>query len=253
VAGGEQNTAGGTTNADEVAGSGSGHDAVVADEELLHAVCGTNLCNDLSDLRVVVTAITTDNEGCALGAFGDGVEDGGHKVLGVVGLLEDLDLLTKTGAVGETCQQIVWLIDWEVKEVSDLRSGLLVLERLGLDCLDAHDCNGMCVCLGGVRRVKKSEDVGCRRCWKARLLPWADQQRVAAKVSPRWGSQRLRRGFSVGLTPKPHQLSSAKLELLRHRYLMSRISFNYHHYNEARAKELAEIRMFSPVNQVMVR
>jgi hypothetical protein len=32
-------------------------------------------------------------------AFGDGVEDGGNEVLGVVGLLEDLDLLAKTGAV----------------------------------------------------------------------------------------------------------------------------------------------------------
>jgi hypothetical protein len=99
VAGGEQDTTSGIADANQVAGSGSGHDAVVADEELLHAVRGTNLCNDLSDLRVVVATISTNDEGCALGTFGNGVEDGGNEVLGVVGLLENLDLLAEAGAV----------------------------------------------------------------------------------------------------------------------------------------------------------
>lgn len=35
----------------------------------------------------------------------------------------------------------------------DLRSRLLVLEGLGLDSLDAHDCSNMCVCV-------KREDEG---------------------------------------------------------------------------------------------
>jgi hypothetical protein len=82
-----------------MAGGGGGHDAVLADQELLNAVCGTDLCNDLSDLGVVVAAITANDERGALCTFGNGVEDGGNEVLGVVGLLEDLDLLAKTGAV----------------------------------------------------------------------------------------------------------------------------------------------------------
>jgi hypothetical protein len=82
-----------------VAGGRGGHDAVLADQELFDAVRGTDLCNDLSDLGVVVAAITANDERGALGTFGDGVEDGGNEVLGVVGLLEDLDLLAKTGAV----------------------------------------------------------------------------------------------------------------------------------------------------------
>lgn len=103
MAGGEQDTTSGLADADEVAGGGSGHDAVLADEELLHAVRGTDLCNDLSDLRVVVAAITANNEGSTLSTFGDRGEDGGNEVLGVVGLLEDLDLLAEAGAEGEMC------------------------------------------------------------------------------------------------------------------------------------------------------
>jgi hypothetical protein len=100
VAGGEQDTASGIADTDEVAGGRSGHDTILADEELLHAICGTDLCDDLGNLGVVITAITTDNERCALSTFGNGVEDGGNEVLGVVGLLEDLDLLAEAGAVG---------------------------------------------------------------------------------------------------------------------------------------------------------
>jgi hypothetical protein len=81
-----------------VAGGRGGHYAVLADQELLDAVCGTDLCNDLGDLGVVVAAIT----------FGDGVEDGGNEVLGVVGLLEDLDLLAKTGAVRAWVSRCLW-------------------------------------------------------------------------------------------------------------------------------------------------
>ena len=147
--GSEQDTASGLADADEVAGGRSGHDAVLADEELLHAICGTDLCNDLGDLGVVEAAITTDDEGGALSTLGDGVEDGGNEVLGVVGLLEDLDLLAEAGAVREggvsrlfgTVGGVMGGVWWGI----DLRSRLLVLEGLGLDSLDAHDCNAMCV------------------------------------------------------------------------------------------------------------
>jgi hypothetical protein len=167
-----------------VAGGRGGHDAVLADQELLDAVCGTDLCNDLGDLGVVVAAITANDERGALGTFGDGVEDGGNEVLGVVGLLEDLDLLAKTGAVRGLVSRcllsdsllIAALVGSSSQASSDrllcvansigtahssyrffpkpnravkegyLRARLLVLEGLGLDGADAHDCD----CVRGV-------------------------------------------------------------------------------------------------------
>jgi hypothetical protein len=53
----------------------------------------------LRDLRIPVPAIAADDEEGTLGTFWDGEDDGGNEVLGVVGLLEDFDLLTKTRAV----------------------------------------------------------------------------------------------------------------------------------------------------------
>jgi hypothetical protein len=45
-----------------MAGSWSGEDTVVTDEELLDTVGGTNLGNELDHFRVVVAAIATDDE-----------------------------------------------------------------------------------------------------------------------------------------------------------------------------------------------
>lgn len=101
VAGGEQDTAGSVADTNDIAGSGSAENAILADNELLDAVRSSDLSDQLNDLRVPVSAITTNDEGAALNAFGDGKEDGSHESLAVVGLLEDLDLLTKTGAMGQ--------------------------------------------------------------------------------------------------------------------------------------------------------
>lgn len=73
--------------------------AILPNQQLLDAVRGTNLGNDLDNLGVVVAAVTADDEEGVLGALGDGVQDGRDKVLGVVGLLEDGDFLAETGAV----------------------------------------------------------------------------------------------------------------------------------------------------------
>lgn len=48
--------------ADDMAGGGCGQNAVLADEELLDAVCGTNLGNNLDDLRVPETAVTANDK-----------------------------------------------------------------------------------------------------------------------------------------------------------------------------------------------
>lgn len=62
VAGSQEDTASGLPLADDMAGSGSGQNAVLADEQLLDTIGGTDLCDQLDDLGVPVPAITTDNQ-----------------------------------------------------------------------------------------------------------------------------------------------------------------------------------------------
>ena len=57
-------------------------------------------------------------------------------------LLEDLDLLTKTGAGDKSAHRTnndKWSKLQEMKRTNNSRSGLLVLERLEGNSLDAHD------------------------------------------------------------------------------------------------------------------
>lgn len=100
VTGSQQNTTGSLANADQVARSGGGENAILAHQELLDTVGGTDLGDLGDDLRVVVTAITANDEEGILDTLGDGEEDAGNEGLGVVVLLEDLDLLAKTRARG---------------------------------------------------------------------------------------------------------------------------------------------------------
>ena len=68
-------------------------------QQLLNAIRRTDLGDDLCDFWVPVAAITTNYEVGVFDTFRDGEEDGGDEVLGVVGLLEDLDLLAEAGAI----------------------------------------------------------------------------------------------------------------------------------------------------------
>jgi hypothetical protein len=99
VTGSEKDTSRSLSYPDDVAGGGCAHDTILADEKLLDAIGSAHLSNGLGDLGVPVTAITTDDEECALNAFGNGLEDAGNKGLRVVFLLEDLDLLAETRTV----------------------------------------------------------------------------------------------------------------------------------------------------------
>ena len=99
MTGSQEDTTGSLTLADEVASSGGTEDAVLADQQLLDTIGSTDLSDLLDDLSVVVTTITTNDEESSLSTLGDGEDDAGDEGLGVVGLLEDLDLLTKTRAV----------------------------------------------------------------------------------------------------------------------------------------------------------
>lgn len=96
MTGSQQNTTSSFPLADKVTGRWGAENAVLSDQELLHAVCSANLCDCLYDLRVVVATVTADNEERALHAFGDGKEDTGDEGLGIIGLLEDDDLFAKT-------------------------------------------------------------------------------------------------------------------------------------------------------------
>lgn len=62
MAGSQKNTTSGLAKADDMAGSRGRQDTILADEELLDTVGGTDLGNQLDNLRVPVAAITTDDE-----------------------------------------------------------------------------------------------------------------------------------------------------------------------------------------------
>lgn len=63
------------------------------------------------DLTYIVSTVTTNNNGLALGTSRHSREDGLNKVLSVVFLLEDLDLLSKTGSTGLlACQGALALV-----------------------------------------------------------------------------------------------------------------------------------------------
>lgn len=71
------------------------HDAILAKEKLLHAICSPNLDDELHDLWIVVSAIAANDEVAAICTFRNGEETAGDKGLGVVWLLENLDLLAQ--------------------------------------------------------------------------------------------------------------------------------------------------------------
>jgi hypothetical protein len=79
VAGRQQNTAGSFPYPDDVAGCRCAEDAILTDEQLLDTVGGTNLRNQLSDLRVPVAAVSANDEGRALNALRDGLKDAGDE------------------------------------------------------------------------------------------------------------------------------------------------------------------------------
>jgi len=98
VTGGEQDTASGLPDPDNMTGSGCAEDTVLANQQLLHAVGSTDLCDLLGDLGVPVTSVSSNDEEGTLRALRNRLEDANDEGLGVVLLLEDLDLLAKTRA-----------------------------------------------------------------------------------------------------------------------------------------------------------
>lgn len=77
----------------------STQDTILTDEELLDTVCSANFCDQLYNLRVPVSSITTNNQETALDAFGNGQQNAGDEGFAVVLLLKDDDLLSQARSV----------------------------------------------------------------------------------------------------------------------------------------------------------
>lgn len=96
VTGSQQNTTRRLAHTNQVASGRCTHDAVLADQQLLDAIGGGDLGNLVDHYIVVETTITTNDEERVLDTLGNGQENTGDEGFGVVGLLEDLDLLAET-------------------------------------------------------------------------------------------------------------------------------------------------------------
>lgn len=124
-------------------GSGCREDAILSDQKLLHPVCCTDLGYQLHHLWIVVSSISTDDEEASLYAFWNREEDAGDEGFAIIGLLEDFDLLSKTGPGRKSAwsfNSYQWMLmksQWQERD--SLRSRFLVRERLQGYCLDAHD------------------------------------------------------------------------------------------------------------------
>lgn len=113
--------------ADEVTGGRCGQDAILADQELLHAICRTDLGNQLDNFGVPIPPIAADDKkgtfitpvsdsvlhsvtaeyltrrlmALTFSAFRDGEQDARDERLAVVWLLENCDLLAQARANGQ--------------------------------------------------------------------------------------------------------------------------------------------------------
>lgn len=71
MTGSQEDTASCLPHTNEVASSRGTHNAMLSNQELLHAIGGTDLCDLGDDLGVVVTAIATNDEEGTLNTLGD--------------------------------------------------------------------------------------------------------------------------------------------------------------------------------------
>lgn len=106
MTGSQQDTTSSLAHANQVTSRRSAENAILADQQLLDAVGRADLGNLGDHLAVVVATITTNDQESILGTLGNRQENTGDEGLGVVGLLEDLDLLAKTRTGGAISKAI---------------------------------------------------------------------------------------------------------------------------------------------------
>lgn len=116
MTGGEEDATSGLADTNDMAGRRGTEDAVLANEKFLDPVRSTNLCNQLDDLRVPVSAIASNDEESPLYTFGNGEEDGGDEGLAVVGLLEDSDLLAKSRGARSVERVRPWMLSTKMAQ-----------------------------------------------------------------------------------------------------------------------------------------
>lgn len=85
--------------ANDMAGSWCAENSLMADNEFLHAICRSHLCDGLGYLLVPVPAIAANNECAAINTFWDCQENTGNERLAVMVFLKDFDFLSETRPV----------------------------------------------------------------------------------------------------------------------------------------------------------
>ena len=81
MTGSEEDTTGSLPYPDHMASSRSAEDTILTDQQLLHAVSCADFRNQLCDLGIPETTITTNDEESALGALRDRLENAGNEGL----------------------------------------------------------------------------------------------------------------------------------------------------------------------------
>lgn len=99
VTGSEQDSTSCFPLTDDMAGSWCTENPMLSDNKLFDPISGSNLCDELNDLRIPESPISTNHQCSIFRALGDGEKDRCDEGFGVVGLLEHSDLLAKTGSV----------------------------------------------------------------------------------------------------------------------------------------------------------
>lgn len=143
MTGGQQDPTSGLVFPNDMTCSRSAHYTILTEHHLLDAISSTDFDNELHDLWVPISAISANDKGAVLCSFRYGLEDAGDEGLGVVWLLENLDLLPEARTIHNRLSghesSTWWVEEVELWGFSpDLRAGLLAFERLELDFFDAH-------------------------------------------------------------------------------------------------------------------
>lgn len=95
----QKNTTGSFTLANDMTGSRCAQDAILADQQLLDTICSTDLGNQLHNLWIPVSSITTNDQEAVLDTLWDRKQNRSDERFAIVWLLENHDFLSQTRAV----------------------------------------------------------------------------------------------------------------------------------------------------------
>ncbi len=96
----------------DMTGGRRAQNAMLPNNKLLDSICCANFRDQLYDLGIPVSSVTSNNQGAALRTFWDGKKDRGDEGFAVVRVFEDHDLFSKPRAV-KVYQLCVGLAGWD--------------------------------------------------------------------------------------------------------------------------------------------